>query len=261
MLLIAYFMHAYIFNIQRFSIHDGPGIRTTVFFQGCPLQCIWCHNPEGIPQHLEGSKGNKSRDTVKKYSIDSLLKEILKDKVFYDESGGGVTFSGGEPLMQSAFLIEILKKLREQNIHATVDTSGYASLKNFREITSLVDLILLDLKIIDNKDHKLYTGTDNSQIHKNLDYLIERKIPFRIRIPLVNVLTADSGNLKRIANMLKDKGEINIDLLSYHDLGKGKKEKMGIKEKKIQLTAPSKERIEEIHDMFTSYGFNVNLGG
>ncbi len=254
-------MPAYIFNIQRFSIHDGPGIRTTVFFQGCPLQCIWCHNPEGIPSHFEKSNGNKSNSKVKKYTIDSLLKEIMKDKAFYEESGGGVTFSGGEPMMQSAFLVNILQKLREQYIHTTVDTSGYAPFDIFKKIIALTDLILFDLKIINNKNHKIYTGTDNSQVHQNLNYLIGKNIPFRVRIPLVNSLTAEKQNLQEIANMLDGKGEINIDLLSYHDLGKGKQQEMGIKYKKIPLTAPSKERLEEIRDMFISYGFNVSLGG
>lgn len=185
----------------------------------------------------------------------------MKDKVFYEESGGGVTFSGGEPMMQTAFLVDILQKLRDQNIHTTIDTSGYAPEKIFKKVTGLTDLILFDLKIIDNKNHKKYTGTDNSLVHYNLNYLIEKKIPFRIRIPLVNGLTAEKNNLEETANMLKGKGEINIDLLSYHDLGKGKQEKSGVKNEKMLLTAPSREQLEEIRDMFESCGFNVNLGG
>jgi len=253
-------MQAYIFNIQQFSIHDGPGIRTTVFFQGCPLQCIWCHNPEGIPHHLE-SPGGKRKSRVQRYSIDELLKEILKDKMFYEESGGGATFSGGEPMMQTAFLVEILKQLRSMGIHTAVDTSGYAPLNIFKEVSGLTDLILFDLKIIDNKQHLLYTGTDNKQIHTNLKFLINKKIPFRVRIPLVNEMTAMDSNLKKIVKMLGENRGINIDLLSYHDLGSGKDEKFGIEKNKTKLSAPSEERLEEIREMFISNGFNVNLGG
>lgn len=254
-------MHAYIFNIQRFSIHDGPGIRTTVFFQGCPLQCVWCHNAEGIPQFLEASKDGKIPAGIKIYSIDELLEEVLKDRIFFDESSGGITFSGGEPLMQTEFLMEILNKLREMNIHTAVDTSGYAPTDIFKEVISLTDLVLFDLKIIDNKKHNLYTGTDNHLIHDNLDHLIKSKIPFRIRIPLVNEMTADDENLNGIAVMLRGKGDVDIDLLSYHDLGLGKQQKTGLKSSNSKLTAPGKERIEEIRNLFRSYDFNVNIGG
>jgi pyruvate formate lyase activating enzyme len=254
-------MYAYIFNIQHFSIHDGPGIRTTVFFQGCPLQCAWCHNPEGIPQFLEDSEGNIAHTSIKKYSIDQLLEDILKDKVFYDESGGGVTFSGGEPLMQTEFLLEMLKKLKELDIHTTVDTSGYAPVDIFNEVVSLAKLVLFDLKIIDNKKHQLYTGTGNSGIHKNLQHLADSKIPFRIRIPLVNEITADDHNLEEIISMLKGKGDIVIDLLSYHDLAQGKKQKLGYKGNRNNLTAPDQKRITEIHDKLISHGFEVNIGG
>jgi len=253
-------MHAYIFNIQRFSIHDGPGIRTTVFFQGCPLQCSWCHNPEGIPQHLESNGMDTGATTIKKYSIDQLLDEILKDRVFYEESGGGVSFSGGEPLMQTEFLLELLRKLKEEGIHTVVDTSGYAPTEIFKEVINLADLILFDLKIVDKKRHKLYTGTGNSQIHKNLKQLAKSKIPFRIRIPLVNEITADDRNLEGIAEMLSKLGGAEIDLLSYHDLGQGKQQKMGIRNSNT-LAAPDKNRIREIGDKFKSMGFKVNIGG
>ena len=254
-------MHAYIFNIQRFSIHDGPGIRTTVFFQGCPLQCVWCHNAEGIPQFLETSESDSIPAGIKKYGIDELMEEVLKEKVFYDESGGGVTFSGGDPLMQTGFLLEMLTKLRELQIHTAVDTSGYAPADIFKEVVDLTDLVLFDMKIVDGKKHNLYIGTDNSLIHTNLNYLCKNKIPFRIRIPLVNEMTADDENLESIALMLKDKGDIDIDLLSYHALGQGKHHKAGLKSSNTKLTAPDKARIEEIRNLFESFGFKVNIGG
>lgn len=253
-------MHAYIFNIQRFSIHDGPGIRTTIFFQGCPLQCVWCHNPEGIPHHLERKDLNNGYSAIKKYSIDELMVEILKDKAFYDESGGGVTFSGGEPLMQSEFLIALLKQLRNAGIHTAVDTSGYAPAEVFSDVLAHTELILFDLKIMDNKKHELYTGTENTIIHKNLELLTLSDVPYRIRLPLVNHITADDTNLDTIAAWFRTKDNFEIDLLSYHDLGKGKKDIMGLKSYHT-LSAPDQTRINEIKKKFEDQGFTVNIGG
>ena len=206
-------MHAYIFNIQRFSIHDGPGIRTTVFFQGCPMGCVWCHNAEGIPHYLEKPHGKNEIgfSGLKKYTLKNLTEEIMKDRVFYDESGGGVTFSGGEPLMQPEFLIEILKKMKDLQIYTAVDTSGYALEKWFYEVAMLADLLLFDLKIVDNDLHIKYTGTDNIQVGKNLEYLIKQEIPFRIRIPLINEITATDKNLHDIISLLKNNNWIPID--------------------------------------------------
>lgn len=254
-------MYAYIFNIQRFSIHDGPGIRTTVFFQGCPLQCVWCHNAEGIPLYYDKGDGTNLQKGVKKYALDDLVEEIMKDRVFYEESGGGVTFSGGEPLMQSVFLISILRRLKELNIDTVVDTSGYAPTEIFNEVCELADLVLIDLKIANSGKHKAYTDTENVLIHTNLKHLTDHSIPFRVRIPLVNELTADDENLINIAELLKDGKEINIDLLSYHDLGKEKWQKSGLMPTHRTLSAPDKKRLAEIKALFKSYGYNVNIGG
>ena len=163
--------------------------------------------------------------------------------------------------MQTGFLLEMLKKLRELHIHTAVDTSGYAPADIFKEVVDLTDLVLFDMKIVDGKKHNLYTGTDNSLIHTNLNFLCKNKIPFRIRIPLVNEMTADDENLESIALMLKDKGDIDIDLLSYHALGQGKHHKAGLKSSNTKLTAPDKARIEEIRKLFESFGFKVNIGG
>jgi pyruvate formate lyase activating enzyme len=252
-------MHAYIFNIQGFSIHDGPGIRTTVFFQGCPLQCIWCQNPEGIPQLLDKPDGQPEHAGIRKYTVDQLMEEVMKDRAFYEESGGGVTFSGGEPLMQTAFLIEMLNALKKENIHTAIDTSGYAPEAIFREVVNLADMVLFDIKIIDNSKHELYTGTGNKLIHNNLKYIANSGIPFRIRIPLVNKITAEEENLMQIANLLTAYKNVEIDLLSYHDLARGKQEKLGVKQKK--LTAPEGAKTEKIRQLFASRGFKVNIGG
>ena len=253
-------MYAYTFNLQRFSINDGPGIRTTVFFQGCPLQCIWCHNPEGIPTLLDDNGSDRFLNGIKRHTQESLLEEILRDKLFYEESGGGVTFSGGEPLMQAEFLTKLLRKLRKLGIHTAIDTSGYAPEDIFSKVIKLCDLVLFDLKIIDNKKHMLYTGIDNKLIQANLEHLMDSGIPYRIRIPLVNEITANNRNLEQIQHLLTSNKQVNIDLLSYHDLGRGKREKMGIRTTE-KLSAPSPGRLEEISDLFDRERFAVSFGG
>ncbi len=252
-------MHAYIFNIQRFCIHDGPGIRTTVFFQGCPLQCLWCHNPEGIPYDL--SLGITDKHTHQ-YTVEELMAELMKDEVFYRESGGGITFSGGEPMMQADFLLRMLNLLARAGIHTAVDTSGYAPPDIFHEVVSHAGLILFDLKIIDEQKHELYTSTGNELIMDNLRYLARSRIPYRIRIPLVEDVTASDENIRAIAELLKDKGKVNIDLLSYHDLGKGKaSSNERTQSRNLVLKAPSPERIKDIRSYLESYNYIVSTGG
>jgi pyruvate formate lyase activating enzyme len=227
------------------------------------MECVWCHNAEGIPQYLEKESENKeiSFPGLKKYTLDGLTAEIMKDRVFYDESGGGVSFSGGEPLMQPEFLIEILKKMKDLKIHTTVDTSGYAPEKLFSEVAILADLLLFDLKIVDNDLHIKYTGADNIQVVQNLEYLIKQKIPFRIRIPLINEITATDKNLHDIISLLKNNSWIPVDLLPYHALGQEKSNQLMKFNKTTNLSAPADERIKEIRQMFETNGFDVRIGG
>ncbi|OYT13869.1 MAG: hypothetical protein B6I19_02890 [Bacteroidetes bacterium 4572_114] len=166
-------MRGIVFDIKRFAIHDGPGIRTTIFLKGCPLKCWWCHNPESQDIKtftdvktivLDGAPFEKQEEIGKLMSVEELLEIIEKESVFYDESGGGVTFSGGEPLLQHEFLLEILKALKQKNIHTTVDTCGFAKWEIFEQIIDYTDLFLYDLKHIDQKKHKLFTGADNKQM-------------------------------------------------------------------------------------------------
>ncbi|HOP88557.1 MAG TPA: glycyl-radical enzyme activating protein, partial [Acetomicrobium flavidum] len=203
-----------IFDVQRYSIHDGPGIRTTVFFKGCPLKCWWCHNPEGIDSgkelmyfeykcmhcgtcahvcpigaiEFDGTPiirrsmciacGNCSAacpsDALKligrEYTVGELMKEIERDVLYFDNSGGGVTFSGGEPLYQHEFLLEVLKECKKIDIHRTLDTSGFAPQEVLASVMDYVDLFLYDLKLIDEKEHIKYTGVSNAQIKENLRF-------------------------------------------------------------------------------------------
>ncbi len=168
-----------IFDIKKYAIHDGPGIRTTIFFKGCSMVCQWCHNPESKNFGIEDfvvkdrvKKSTKHKMVGYEISVDDVMKIVEKDRVFYDESNGGVTFSGGEPLLQINFLLELLKRCKKSNIHTVVDTSGAASWKDFEKIRNYVDLFLYDLKLIDDDLHQKYTGVSNKRAHKNIMKII-----------------------------------------------------------------------------------------
>ncbi|MCK5303634.1 MAG: radical SAM protein, partial [Candidatus Heimdallarchaeota archaeon] len=173
-----------IFDIKHFAVHDGPGIRTTVFFKGCPLSCWWCHNPESKnpnPEERESpskilSEASKKcgKDIVgREVQVSEVIEELLKDVIFYDESGGGVTFSGGEPLMQVDFLSSLLKECKKNGVHTCIDTSGYTPRQIIDAVVKNVDLFLYDLKLMNNKEHEKYTGIGNEIIMQNLEYLCE----------------------------------------------------------------------------------------
>lgn len=296
----------YIFNIQRFSIHDGPGIRTTVFFKGCPLRCWWCHNPEG--QTLEREllvfnnrcigcgtcakvcergaiiikEGKVLIDREKcdlcgkcvencstrglefagKLVTDKwLLKELKKDIIFFDQSGGGVTISGGEPLMQFEFLLSLVKMLKEEGIHVTVDTSGYGEWDKLKQLANNVDLFLYDIKLIDNEKHKKYMGVSNEIILKNMQKLVNEKTNIAPRIPLIPGVNDDIEDIKQFAKFLGGLGFRTVNILPYHDFGREKYIRAG-KEYKIEkkLLLPD-EKKELINEEFAKEGINIIFGG
>jgi len=191
-----------IFDIKRFAVHDGPGIRVTVFFKGCPLSCWWCHNPEGISPEpseypetteLDGVQIMRTVQIGRWVDIDELVPEILRDRVFMEESGGGVTFSGGEPLMQAGALYKLLDRFAGSGIHTTVDTSGYAAPKVMQNVCSKTDLILFDLKSMDDARHKKFTGVSNRQILKNLEIALKSSAQTVVRITLVPGFVREVG--------------------------------------------------------------------
>lgn len=187
-------MGGVVFDIKRFAVHDGPGIRTTVFLKGCPLRCRWCHNPESLEAspcelpktyHIGTSTFTEMETVGREMSVEELMRELRKEKVFMDESGGGVTFSGGEPLFQPAFLKEMLMACKAEGMHTVVDTSGYAASTVLDSILPFTDLFLFDLKIIDTEIHSHWTGVGNSIILANFDRLISAGARVRVRIPLI----------------------------------------------------------------------------
>ena len=296
-----------IFNIQRYSIHDGPGIRTTVFFKGCPVSCIWCHNPESQsfePELLQYKKrcigcgkcleicrngalsltdGSIKFDRVKCTSCGScaevchakaielagkimtvpeVITQIEKDIIFYDESGGGVTFSGGEPLSQPEFLLDLLIQCKKKEYHTAVDTSGYGAPETIKSISSLTDLFLYDLKLIDDDKHIKYTGVSNKLILENLKIISQLGNRIYIRIPLIPGVNDDEVNIRSTVKVIQEtEGIEQVNLLPYHNIAMDKYKRLGKLESLMQIPVPSGEYMESVAGKFSEYGIKVKIGG
>jgi len=205
-----------VFDIKEFAVHDGPGLRTTVFLKGCPLSCIWCHNPEGqssIAQEMRSAAG--VRQAGKEYSSQELAALLNRQATILKTGEGGVTFSGGEPLMQAGFIAEVINLL--DDFHILLDTSGYGSQRDFRLLLDRVNLVYYDLKLIERQAHWRYTGCYNDLILQNLQVLSASGIPFVIRVPLVPGVTDTNENLAAIARTIKDlPNMLRVDLLPYN---------------------------------------------
>ena len=215
-----------IFNIQKFSIHDGRGIRTTVFFKGCPLHCKWCSNPEsqafGIQEDREVPLSGKM------YTVNEVLSICLEDREFYLESGGGVTLSGGEVLSQARQAGELITKLKEEQIHVAIETSGYGDSVQFNEIAALADCLLYDLKHYDSEKHRQGTGFGNELILKNLKYAHSIGKDILIRLAIIPDYNDSLEDAVNFALLIKDIGSIPVQLLPFHQFGQNKYEKLGI---------------------------------
>ena len=233
---------ALIFDIKEFGLHDGRGMRTTVFFKGCPLKCLWCHNPEGISAEQEVAR-NESKcshcglcrrkcnhpdcikagvclhicpnDLVKligrEYSCEELAEKLKKNEIFL--KNGGVTFSGGEPLLQIDFIVELIKML---NVKTAVETCGFVNKESFKKAIDNIDDIFIDIKHIDPETHKKFTGQDNKIILENIEMLKKSEKPFTVRTPLIPGLTDTNENLYGIANFLKDAKNVSVELIPYN---------------------------------------------
>lgn len=277
-----------VFDIKRYAIHDGPGIRLNVFLKGCPLQCRWCHNPEGqdpdpvvmfnqsrcISCNLCQDYTNPSDcpsgalELCGKYmSVQEVLDLALREKVFFDRSGGGVTFTGGEPLMQPDFLIALLQACQQHDIHTTIDTCLYAPESVLKQVIPHTDLFLADLKIMDSAQHLKYTDTDNRLILTNLLTIARSGVPFALRIPLlkdVNDTKAEVEAMQAFALELNSLGNLTgVHLLPYHDYGKAKKSRIykGIVPKMGDFAPPSSRKIKQLLDSWHALGFHAIQGG
>ena len=265
-------MTGIIFDIKRFAIHDGPGIRTTVFLKGCPLHCLWCHNPESIEQKpysykkvLKLNGQTFSKDEVIGYEIttNQLFAELEKERVFMDESGGGVTFSGGEPLMQHAFLMEMLTICRKNGIHSVVDTSLYASWENILAVAAFTDLFLVDLKLMNSEAHLKYIGVYNELILDNIRKLSTLDADIIIRIPVIPMVTDSTENIVESISFLQTlNGKIKeVHLLPFHQTANEKYKRMGKENSFGHLDSLPKDDIKAIEKQYTDAGFKVKTGG
>ncbi len=265
-------MKGLIFDIKRLALHDGPGIRTTVFFKGCSLNCLWCHNPESRCfntepyihiDKLEGKVFKKQKEIGYWMTVEKVMKEIEKDKIFFEESGGGVTFSGGEPFVQYEFLTGLLTACRKKNIHTALDTTGYIKREKLESVYELVDLFLYDLKHMENKLHKQFTGVSNKLIIENLEWLSNKKRSIVIRFPVVPGYNDSIENIDLMRFLLEKlyPDVKQIDLLPYHKMARGKAERLGLKQPVNEIEEPERSKLDLLRKKFEEIGFSVGIGG
>lgn len=293
-------------NIQKYSIHDGPGIRTTVFLKGCPLRCAWCHNPEtqlaepeilwdkskcigcltciGVcpKEALTASNGGVAIDNGKcvrcgkcaeacpalameyigmKMTVDELLEEVVKDEPFYEQSHGGVTLSGGEPLAQAAFAEEFLKACKGKAYHTAVDTCGFVPQQAVEAVLPYTDLFLYDIKHLDAAAHKEFTNVSNELILKNLNWLTEHDANIWIRVPLIPGVNDDPDHIRRVCKLMRKLGLNEIFLLPYHKMAQAKYKRMHLPYKLAALEDPTEEELAPLVDILKLHGLSVHIGG
>lgn len=295
-----------VFDIRRYSVHDGPGIRTTVFFKGCPLACEWCHNPEGRTGKVEllvrksrciqckaceylCHRGaltlTKEGPVIDREKCDAcgecvedcctgalelagrtvepaqLITEILKDRLFFEQSHGGVTFSGGEPLRQVDFLEPVIRECAQQGIHTAVDTCGYTTWESFEAIIPHTDLFLYDFKLADSQAHRLSTGVPNGLILSNLRKLSSLGKRIWVRIPLIPGITDGEANIHAAGEFLSSLPQVElVELLPYHAAAQTKYEGLGLSFNMENIHPPSKERVDAAAAYLRNFGLRVKSG-
>ncbi len=292
---------ALIFDIQRFSLHDGPGIRTTVFFKGCPLACSWCQNPEshklsselifykdsciGCFQCREACPDDAILDhplvridypkcsvcgkcvsvcntdslrlVGREWNADELLDEVLKDRDYFEESGGGITLSGGEPLLQSDFLKTFLPLVKEIGLHINLETCGMAAWNRMEEILPWLDLIFYDIKHMDSEIHKKHTGCGNEMILDNFVRLAKRFGNLQARMPVIPGINDTQGNVRSLAAFLKENNHDSIHLLAYHNMGEAKLERINTRQKPMNLKSMKAEHLLKVKELFEKEKIHV----
>jgi len=294
-----------VFNVMRFSVYDGPGIRTTVFLKGCPLHCAWCHNPEGqsfepslmlfeercrrcgdcvpvCPNHGIGDPADGlhvpdgcdacgtcveacvagARELVgRRVTVSEIVAEIEKDVMFFDESGGGVTLSGGEPVAQSVFAEAVLAACRARGIHTALDTCGLASPDVFARVSAQADLVLYDLKLMGAEAHRRFTGAGNDAILRNLEALAATGKPVIVRFPMIPGVNDGEQELTAMADFLRRIGLDRLDLLPWHSIGSEKYKRLGLACPTTDFAAPAAESVEYAAGTLRRAGLRVKVGG
>jgi pyruvate formate lyase activating enzyme len=265
-------MKGLIFSVKKYCVHRGPGIRVTFFFKGCPLRCLLCHNPEGISPHPQkigqvrkiGEKEFIHEEQAGKYySVEVVIAVLEKERIFAEKSGGGVTFSGGEPLMQPVFLLECLKACRQMGYNTTIDTSGYSSENDFLSVIPFTDLFLFDIKHLNNIRHQELTGAPNTTILSNLHLLLEHGCHVMVRFPVIPHLNDDIAHLEKLRKYLMefDNGIEKLCLLPFHTTGASKYRRMGVPYLMDDTESPTPERMRELKNFFAEAGLETRIGG
>ena len=236
-------MQGRIINITRFCSDDGPGIRTTVFLKGCPLKCAWCHNPES--QNPDPETYVNGETVGQEIAAEEVVQEVLKDRVFYETSGGGVTISGGEPLFQPEFTGEILRQCKEKGIHTAIETSGFAAAKALRQVIPYCDLVLFDIKETDAGRHVQFTGVELGPILRSLRQINDYGVPFIIRLPIIPGFNDREEHLSAVKSL----GERlsccrGMEIMPYHRLGEYKYELLGRNYLCRHVAEPAKEQVD-----------------
>lgn len=295
----------WIFDIQRYSVNDGPGIRTTVFFKGCPLRCLWCDNPEsqlmhprlfcfemlcvkcykcvaacatgattiGEDQSIKIDRGlctacgacvkvclSEARViSGRLMTSDEVVNVVKRDILFYRNSGGGVTASGGEPTYQPDFLFEIFQKCQQAGLHTALDTSGYVRWETLRRILGCVDLVLFDIKHMDPLRHRELTGVDNKLILENIRKISNEGVPLIARVPLIPGWNDSEENIKSTAELLTQLRIVRVDILPYHQFGMRKYERLGIIFKLNAVQPYTEEQVEAIKKSLEAYGLETAI--
>ena len=297
-----------IFNIQRFSVHDGPGIRTTIFFKGCPLNCLWCDNPEGkkatpemvfweercircetcigiCPYNAIETVGRRPKMIVKDrctlcgrcldtcYSraleqigryvtVDEVLEEIERDRIFFEAGGGGVTASGGEPTVQPEFLSELFRRCKERQIHTVLETCGYTEWGILEKVLKYTDLVLYDIKDMDPVKHKKFVGVENDLILENAKKISSKLVPMVVRIPIIPRYNDREDNIEATSRFISElRGVREVNLLPYHRFGEAKYKRLRLKYTLKGLKPPREEHLQSIKEKIGSIGIEVKIGG
>lgn len=265
-------MTGLIYDIKRFAVHDGPGIRTTVFFKGCPLNCTWCHNPESRSGNIQQwvkkkSLNGKTIESIEEigkwYTPKELFRILEKDQMSWEESGGGITFSGGEPLIQIDFLVELLRMARNAGIHTTVDSCGYADKLIFDKITPFTDLFLFDLKHHDSRKHKEQTGVENVKILENLNHLLSQNHNVWVRIPIIpgyNDSVADQNDFIKLLKTMNRKPE-QVNLLPFHSIANHKYNQLGLAVHWKGKPTVAKSTLITFTGLYEAAGYKTIIGG
>jgi pyruvate formate lyase activating enzyme len=296
-----------IFDIKKYALHDGPGIRTSLFFKGCPLNCWWCHNPESQsprPERLyrqnrcircgaclaaceQGAISqngdliltdddkcilcgacvevcfSEAREIVgREMTVPQAMAEIERDVAFYDESGGGVTFSGGEPLMQPEFLLALLQACKQAEFHTTLDTCGFAPWQTLDTVREYIDLFLYDLKLLDDARHRQFTGVSNEAILGNLKALSQEGHTIILRVPIIPGINDDITNLRQIAEFAAMLPHLaGLDLLPYHTIASDKYDRLARVYELRETHPPSTKELQQFAELLRGYGLPVKIGG